>query len=188
MLGILSRFYGSGDEDDGTWKLDKLLKTSLEVKADDPLSYRSPIDLLGVVEPTEKYVPTNIARLGHHSRQARPPRQGSSYGRTAPSIFQQVIDTVLQDVPGVAAYMNDILIIEVEQQVTELLIDCFRVEIPITSIALSRANEFLCTTHSNCLGIYLWDNRATYKHLHLQPLPIDFVPSENQSPVSLPTR
>ncbi|CAH8606034.1 unnamed protein product [Schistosoma curassoni] len=67
------------------------------------------------------------------------------------------------------------------------LIDCFRVEIPITSIALSRANEFLCTTHSNCLGIYLWDNRATYKHLHLQPLPIDFVPSENQSPVSLPT-
>ncbi|CAH8583504.1 unnamed protein product [Heterobilharzia americana] len=68
------------------------------------------------------------------------------------------------------------------------LIDCFRVELPITSIALSRMNEFLATTHANCLGIYLWDNRATYKCLHLQPLPIDYVPGENRSPVSLPTR
>ncbi|VDP78086.1 unnamed protein product [Schistosoma mattheei] len=34
-----------------------------------------------MVEPTGTYVPANIARLGHHDRQARPPRQGSSYGR-----------------------------------------------------------------------------------------------------------
>lgn len=46
MLGILSRFYGSGDEDDGTWKLDKLLKTSLEVKADDPLVLFYPLNRL----------------------------------------------------------------------------------------------------------------------------------------------
>ncbi|KAK4468749.1 hypothetical protein MN116_007924 [Schistosoma mekongi] len=68
------------------------------------------------------------------------------------------------------------------------LIDCFRVELPITSIALSKASEFLSTTHANCLGIYLWDNCATYKRLHLQPLPVDFIPLENQSPVLLPTK
>ncbi|VDO73639.1 unnamed protein product [Schistosoma margrebowiei] len=33
-----------------------------------------------MVEPTGTYVPANIARLGHHDRQARPPRQGSSFG------------------------------------------------------------------------------------------------------------
>ncbi|VDP02008.1 unnamed protein product [Schistosoma margrebowiei] len=44
-------------------------------------SYRSPIDLPGMVEPTGTYVPANIARMGHHDRQARPPRQGSSFGR-----------------------------------------------------------------------------------------------------------
>ncbi|VDP19208.1 unnamed protein product [Schistosoma margrebowiei] len=30
-----------------------------------------------MVEPTGTYVPANIARLGHHDRQARPPRQVS---------------------------------------------------------------------------------------------------------------
>ncbi|VDP43718.1 unnamed protein product [Schistosoma margrebowiei] len=34
-----------------------------------------------MVEPTGTYVPANIAGLGHHDRQARPPRQGSSFGR-----------------------------------------------------------------------------------------------------------
>ncbi|VDP84157.1 unnamed protein product [Schistosoma mattheei] len=32
-----------------------------------------------MVEPTGTYVPANIAWLGHHDRQARPPRQGSSF-------------------------------------------------------------------------------------------------------------
>ncbi|VDO97565.1 unnamed protein product [Schistosoma mattheei] len=36
-----------------------------------------------MVKPTGTYVPANIARLGHHDRQARPPRQGSSSGRDA---------------------------------------------------------------------------------------------------------
>ncbi|VDP61525.1 unnamed protein product [Schistosoma curassoni] len=34
-----------------------------------------------MVELRGTCVPTNIARLDHHDRQARPPRQGSSYGR-----------------------------------------------------------------------------------------------------------
>nr|CAX72829.1 Sad1/unc-84-like protein 2 [Schistosoma japonicum] len=33
-----------------------------------------------MAEPRGTYVPASIARLGHHDRQARPPRQGSSYG------------------------------------------------------------------------------------------------------------
>ncbi|VDP64842.1 unnamed protein product [Schistosoma curassoni] len=33
-----------------------------------------------MVEPTGTYVPANIPRLGHHDRQARPPRQGSNFG------------------------------------------------------------------------------------------------------------
>ncbi|VDP24698.1 unnamed protein product [Schistosoma margrebowiei] len=34
-----------------------------------------------MVEPTGAYVPANMARLGHHDRQTRPPRQGSSFDR-----------------------------------------------------------------------------------------------------------
>ncbi|VDP23612.1 unnamed protein product [Schistosoma margrebowiei] len=33
-----------------------------------------------MVEPAGTYVPANIARLGHHDRQARPPRQGDNVG------------------------------------------------------------------------------------------------------------
>ncbi|VDP52996.1 unnamed protein product [Schistosoma margrebowiei] len=40
-----------------------------------------------MVEPTGTYVPANIARLGHHDRQARPPRQGSNNGRAYPDHF-----------------------------------------------------------------------------------------------------
>ncbi|VDO96157.1 unnamed protein product [Schistosoma margrebowiei] len=32
-----------------------------------------------MVEPTGTYVPANIARMGHHDRQARPPRQGMDF-------------------------------------------------------------------------------------------------------------
>ncbi|KAH8874328.1 WD repeat-containing protein 36 [Schistosoma japonicum] len=87
----------------------------------------------------------------------------------------------------VSAHRGDPLI-KTWDIVDSKLIDCFRVELPITSIALSKGSEFLSTTHANCLGIYLWDNCATYKRLHLQPLPVDFIPPENQSPVSLPTK
>ncbi|VDP44561.1 unnamed protein product [Schistosoma margrebowiei] len=45
-----------------------------------------------MVEPTGTYVPANIARLGHHDRQARPPRQGSSFGR-ALTVHSKNIET-----------------------------------------------------------------------------------------------
>ncbi|VDP72819.1 unnamed protein product [Schistosoma curassoni] len=50
-----------------------------------------------MVEPTGTYVPTNIARLGHHDRQARPPRQGSSFGRGILSV--KSIDTIYLPIP-----------------------------------------------------------------------------------------
>ncbi|VDP57940.1 unnamed protein product [Schistosoma curassoni] len=49
-----------------------------------------------MVEPTGTYVLANIARLGHHDRQARPPRQGSSFDRvfySRPSIRQPIFDS-----------------------------------------------------------------------------------------------
>ncbi|VDP91419.1 unnamed protein product [Echinostoma caproni] len=68
------------------------------------------------------------------------------------------------------------------------LVDCFRVSTPITSLAISPAGEFLATTHANCLGVYLWDNCGTYKRLHLQLLPDDYVPPVDKKPVAMPTR
>lgn len=38
------------------------------------------------------------------------------------------------------------------------------------------------------LGVYLWDNRATYCRLHLKPLPEDYAPPiDSGSSVELPT-
>ncbi|CAH8587279.1 unnamed protein product [Dicrocoelium dendriticum] len=68
------------------------------------------------------------------------------------------------------------------------LIDCFRVSAPITSVALSPSNEFLATTHANSLGIHLWDNRGTYRRLHLQPLANNFVPPLTTRVTSVPSR
>lgn len=57
-----------------------------------------------------------------------------------------------------------------------------------TSIAFSPADDLLATTHVASLGVYLWDNRATYCRLHLKPLPVDYVPPmESGSSVELPT-
>ncbi|VDP88349.1 unnamed protein product [Schistosoma mattheei] len=36
-----------------------------------------------MIESTGTYVPANIARLGHHGSQGRPPRQGSSFATVA---------------------------------------------------------------------------------------------------------
>lgn len=57
------------------------------------------------------------------------------------------------------------------------LIDCFRVNQPVTALAFSPSDDLLATIHSGCLGVYLWDNRATYLRLHLNPLPVDYVPA-----------
>ncbi|KAF7234359.1 hypothetical protein EG68_11834, partial [Paragonimus skrjabini miyazakii] len=68
------------------------------------------------------------------------------------------------------------------------LIDCFRVNTPITSLSLSPAGEFLATTHANSLGVHLWDNRGTYQRLHLQPLADDYRPPLTEKPVAVPSR
>ncbi|KAF8566818.1 hypothetical protein P879_04819, partial [Paragonimus westermani] len=68
------------------------------------------------------------------------------------------------------------------------LIDCFRVNTPITSLSLSPAGEFLATTHANSLGVHLWDNRGTYQRLHLQPLADDYRPPLKEKPVAVPSR
>ena len=36
------------------------------------------------------------------------------------------------------------------------LIDCFLVDLPVTSLALSPVADFLVTTHVDDLGVYLW--------------------------------
>ena len=36
------------------------------------------------------------------------------------------------------------------------LIDCFLVESPVTSLAMSPVADFLVTTHVDDLGVYLW--------------------------------
>ncbi|KER27125.1 hypothetical protein T265_05748 [Opisthorchis viverrini] len=68
------------------------------------------------------------------------------------------------------------------------LIDCFRVSTPITSLAVSPANDFIATTHANSLGVHLWDNSGTYQRLHLHPLPDDYVPPSDRKPVAIPSR
>ncbi|VDL55749.1 unnamed protein product [Hymenolepis diminuta] len=68
------------------------------------------------------------------------------------------------------------------------LLDCFRVNQPATSVAFSPADDLLATTHVASLGVYLWDNRATYRRLHLKPLPEDYAPPiDSGSSVELPT-
>ena len=46
-----------------------------------------------------------------------------------------------------------------------------------TSIVLSPSGDFLCTTHIDDLGIYLWSNRTLYSHVSLRPLPSNHTPS-----------
>ena len=55
--------------------------------------------------------------------------------------------------------------------------DAFLVDSPPTSVALSPSGDFLCTTHVDDLGIYLWSNRTLYSHVSLRPLPSNHTPS-----------
>ncbi|KAL3318746.1 WD repeat-containing protein 36, partial [Cichlidogyrus casuarinus] len=53
------------------------------------------------------------------------------------------------------------------------LIDSFSIKnAPITGLELSPCGEFLATIHSNIVGIVLWDNQSSYKHIDLNPLPV----------------
>ncbi|KAL5106631.1 WD repeat-containing protein 36 [Taenia crassiceps] len=67
------------------------------------------------------------------------------------------------------------------------LVDCFRVRRPATSVAFSPTDDLLATTHTACLGVYLWDNRATYQRLHIKPLPEDYTPPNTVDFTELPT-
>lgn len=63
------------------------------------------------------------------------------------------------------------------------LIDCFLVDTPASSVAISPTGEFLATTHQDDLGIYLWSNKVTYSGVYPSPLPNDYQPVS----LSLPT-
>ena len=64
------------------------------------------------------------------------------------------------------------------------LVDCFLVDSPTTSIALSPTGDFLASTHVDDLGIYLWSNKSLYSHVSLRPLPSDFTPSLIELPTT----
>ncbi|KAG7161754.1 WD repeat-containing protein 36-like [Homarus americanus] len=54
-------------------------------------------------------------------------------------------------------------------------VDWFLVPIPATSLTMSPVGDFLATTHTDHLGIYLWSNQACYHHISLRPLPENFM-------------
>uniref|UniRef100_A0A183SPV9 Utp21 domain-containing protein n=1 Tax=Schistocephalus solidus TaxID=70667 RepID=A0A183SPV9_SCHSO len=87
----------------------------------------------------------------------------------------------------VSAHRGDALI-KLWDVVDCKLLDCFRVKKAVTSIAFSPSDDLLATTHVGCLGVYLWDNRATYQRLQLTPLPFDYVPPTEEEATALPTR
>ncbi|XP_022806762.1 WD repeat-containing protein 36-like [Stylophora pistillata] len=62
------------------------------------------------------------------------------------------------------------------------LIDCFLVESPVTSLAMSPIADFLVTTHVDDLGVYLWCNKTLYDEVSLVPLPADYQPTLEQLP------
>ncbi|CAH3028123.1 unnamed protein product [Porites evermanni] len=64
------------------------------------------------------------------------------------------------------------------------LIDCFLVESPVTSLAMSPVEDFLVTTHVDDLGVYLWSNKTLYDDISLIPLPADYQPTVEQLPVT----
>ncbi|KAG1680276.1 WD repeat-containing protein 36 [Nymphon striatum] len=68
---------------------------------------------------------------------------------------------------------------------TSTLVDCFLVDEPCTSIAMSPTGEYLATTHVNNVGINLWTNKSLYEYVTLRPLPEDYYPTvKNQTPDS----
>ena len=64
-----------------------------------------------------------------------------------------------------------------------LLIDAFATATPCVSLTLSPTGEFLATSHSNDLGVYLWANISLYSAITLHPLPEHFEPVSLSLPV-----
>ena len=55
-------------------------------------------------------------------------------------------------------------------QISGTLIDHIGFSSHVTSLSMSPTSDFLATTHSNDLGIYLWSNKSLYGHVSLKPL------------------
>lgn len=64
-----------------------------------------------------------------------------------------------------------------------LLIDAFGTSSPCVSLTLSPTGEFLATSHSEDVGVYLWANISLYSPLTLHPLPESYEPDCLSLPV-----
>ncbi|VDP75830.1 unnamed protein product [Schistosoma curassoni] len=64
-----------------------------------------------MVEPAGTYVPANIVRLGHHDRQARPPRLGSSFDRGTRTAREQLRTLDLLFNPNVLYVLVPLLLV-----------------------------------------------------------------------------
>ena len=53
---------------------------------------------------------------------------------------------------------------------TGFLIDCFKVPEICSSVCMSPVGDFIATTHVNCVGVYLWSNRAMFNHVPIKKL------------------
>lgn len=66
---------------------------------------------------------------------------------------------------------------------TGRLIDAFRTPSVATSVAFSPTNDFLATSHTDSVGVYLWANRAQYSDMTFQSVSDE----EDVMDVSLPS-
>ncbi|XP_047099467.1 WD repeat-containing protein 36 [Schistocerca piceifrons] len=65
------------------------------------------------------------------------------------------------------------------------LVDSFQTDSACTSISFSAVGDLLATTHVDYMGVFLWANRALFKHIALHPLdPLE--DSEAEALISLP--
>lgn len=58
------------------------------------------------------------------------------------------------------------------------MIDCFLVDSPAVTVALSHNSNVLATCHVDDLGIYLWYNSAMFGRVSLDPIPLDYHPTD----------
>lgn len=62
------------------------------------------------------------------------------------------------------------------------LVDCFSVEMAVTSLSMSPTSDFLVTSHVDSVGVYTWYNKTLLSHISLAPLPDDYQPQEVDMP------
>ncbi|XP_048757531.1 WD repeat-containing protein 36-like [Ostrea edulis] len=62
------------------------------------------------------------------------------------------------------------------------LVDCFSVEMAVTSLSMSPSADFLVTSHVDSVGVYTWYNKTLLSHVSLAPLSDDYQPQEVEMP------